>query len=164
MAADWQTDTVIDALRTTIGTSVTVAGATVNIRRKPETDLYALPTVNSANYPLIAIEDVGEEPADDEKWGTIKQQAVTVTVNLHFVCRDEDVDGSSLTSPVEFCRQSVEAICEKIGKAPELGSTAICEGRWEGNGEDLETKDRIRSQGLCERGAVWSFVYLHDRP
>lgn len=163
MASNWQSDTVIEAVRTIIGSAITVNSASIAIQAKPETDLYALPKVSSTNYPLIAIESISEDKALDESWGTVKKQAISVTLALHFVARMEDVTSAGLSSPIEFCRKACEAINEKLDATPHLGTSIVVHGAAEGNGQELESEAAMRAQGLCERTTVWTWVYTTDR-
>lgn len=163
MSMNLQADAVIDALRTVLGSSITVESASVAIRRTPETDLWALPAIGATNYPLIALEVVDEGPSDDSEYGDIKHQAQTVTVALHFVCRNEDIAVSAETSPRKFCRKAAEAIGEKIAGTPQLALADVIRARFEGTGQSIEAKDDLRGQGLAEHSVVFGFIYSTDR-
>lgn len=158
-----QADVVIDALRTVLGSSITVESAAVAIRHTPETDLDALPNVSATNYPLIALEVVDEGPSDDDGYGDIKHQAQTVTIALHFVGRNEDIAASTETSPRKYARKAAEAIAEKIAGTPQLGLSDVLDARFDGTGQSLEAKDHLRGQGLVEHAVVYSFIYSTDR-
>lgn len=163
MSLALQADAILDSLRTTLGSSITVESASVAIRHTPETDLWALPNISSTNYPLVALEVVDEGPSDDSDYGTIKQQAQTVTVAMHFICRNEDIAASAETSPPKFARKSAEAIAEVVGATPDLGRTDIVRTKFDGAGQSVESKADLRGQGLAEHAVVYSFVYLADR-
>jgi len=157
------TDIIIDALRSTIGGTLLVGGATVYVRRKPETDLYALPLVTATNYPLVAIEDVADDANTDPMIEAAKDMTVGVTLACHFVARIEDVTSAAISTPREYCRKAVEAIDAKIGATPDLG-TIVQLARWRGGGQELSAAEDLKAQGLCEHTTVWQFSYLTDRP
>lgn len=163
MSMNLQANTVLDAIRTVVSSSITVESASVAIRRTPETDLWALPAVGATNYPLLALEVVEEGPSMDEAYGDIKHQAQTLTVALHFVCRNEDIAASTETSPRKFCRKAAEAVAEKIGLNATLSMSDMIDARFDGAGQSLEAKEDLRGQGLAEHAVVFSWTYLTDR-
>lgn len=158
MAWDLDATTILNAIRTTIGSSITVGSGSVSLRHFPETDLWTMPQVTATNYPLVALEVIGEGTDHDQEFGTAKRQALTLSVALHFVARLEDVAATTY-HPAEYCRRAIEAIDEKLAATPKLGTSSIGIAVWEGRGAKLEMQEVLRGQGLCEYGSVWSWVY-----
>lgn len=158
MAWDLDATTILNAIRTTLGSSVTAGTASIAIRHMPETDLWTMPQVSATNYPLVALEVIGEGTDHDEQFGTVKRQALTLSVAVHFVARLEDVAATTY-APAEYCRRAVEAIDEKLAATPKLGTSSIGIAVWEGRGSKLEMQEVLRGQGLVESGSVWSWVY-----
>ena len=154
------TDMVLSGLRTIIGSSLLVGTSSIAIRHKPEADLYALPEVNATNYPLIALEDVGDDANTETDIESAKAMSIGVTLACHFVARVEDAAGT----PREFCRQAVEAIDGLIGSSTDLGTGIIQRARWQGGGRELSAAEDLKAQGLAEHTTVWQFSYLVDRP
>ena len=164
MSFSRSTDVVIAGLRSTLGSTVLVDGVTVNIRRKPETDLYALPEVNATNYPLVAIEDVSDDADAEPELETAKETSIGTTLAMHFVARYEDATSAGIATPREYCRKAIEAIDAKIGANTHLGTTILGKARWRGGGQELSAGEELRSQGLAEHTTVWQFTYGADRP
>lgn len=158
------TDVVIAGLRTTLGTTLSVGSETAYIRRKPETDLYALPLVTATNYPLVAIEDVSDDADAEPEFESAQTVSVGVTLAIHFVARIEDQTSGAIATPREYCRKCIEAIDAKIGATPALGTSIIGPVRWRGGGPDLSAEEHLKAQGLCEHTTVWQFTYGADRP
>jgi hypothetical protein len=164
MSAIRQTDTILDGLRTVIGTSVIVASASLAVRQTPETDLLLMPEVSSTNYPLVALQVVEDEPGVAPERETAKQQSVGVTVAVHAVARYEDVDSHpSLATPNELCRKFSQAIDVLIGATPQLSTDIVGRGMWLGAGQEIASKDELAGQGLCAYSSVWRFDYGIDR-
>ncbi len=164
MSFSRSTDVVIDAMRTTLGSTLLVDSETAYIRRTPETDLYALPQVTTTNYPLVAIEDVSDEADAEPNMESAKTVSIGVTLAMHYVCRGEDQASGNITTPREYCRKVCEAMDAKIGAAPALGTSIIGNARWRGGGQELGAVEDLRAQGLHSHTTVWQFTYGTDRP
>ena len=163
MAFSLETDTVIEAIRTTVGTSVTVGTDTVPIRSRPESDLWSLPT--TGKFPMLAIEVTGDESPGNTDRDLVKKQAIWITCALHCIARNADIEAAtSITTPAKFARQFAEAVSEKLAASPTLGTEIIYEARYEGKGADLEARPSLQEQGLTEFTCVWSWLYESDRP
>jgi len=164
MAFALETDTVIEAIRTTIGTTLTVGSATVQVRSKPETDLYVFP--RNGRFPMMAIEVEEDDSPGDSEDDPIKSQGVEVTVSLHFIARDADVQEYGFSSQLTFVRQGSEAISEKIGATTKgaLGTEICTHGEYQGAGRDVATKALLRAEHMTSFSCRWMFRYEAERP
>jgi hypothetical protein len=160
-----QTDTILEALRAVIGTTVIVDSASIAIHRTPETDLLLMPQVDATNYPLVALEVVEVQPGVAPERESVRTMSVGVTVAMHAVARYDDMDAHpTLASPREYARKFSEALDALIGAAPDLSSSIVGEGTWLGAGEEVAAREDLHGQGLCSYSSVWRFDYGTDRP
>jgi len=164
MAFGLETDTVIKAIRTTVGTDVTVGADTIPIRSKPEGDLYTIS--RTGRFPMLMIEvEENDSPGDDGEC-PILYQPVHVTVRLHFVARNEDMEASAIGNVVEYCRKASEAISEKVGVTSkgQLGTSILTRGTFLGDGRDYGAAPFLQEQTLTAYTSRWMFRYEVDRP
>ena len=164
MAFGLETDTVIEAIRTTIGTTLTVGSATVQVRSKPEADLFTFP--RNGRFPMVAIEVEEDDSPGDSADDPIKSQGVEVTVSLHFIARYADVQEYDFDSPLEFVRQGSEAISEKIGATTKgaLGTSICTVGKYRGAGRDIASSAELRAESMISFSCRWMFRYEAERP
>ncbi len=160
-----QTDAILTALRTVIGTAVIVDSASIAIRHTPETDLFQMPAVTAANYPLVALTVLDESPGVAPERESAKLMSVGVTVAMHTVVRYADVDAHpTIKHPATLARKTSQAINAAIGATADLASNIIGQGGWQGGGQVGASREALHEQGLASYTGLWRFDYGTDRP